>query len=315
VSSLRYHGLALGTSVVTLALGVVLGVGPITDHQDAVRSASAAALKAKQADLTDRLRTATARAATDQALAASLTKPLLRDQLDGRYVLLVAAPGADRATVRRTSTALRQAGATVTGSLTLRADYVDPAKAQSPLEDLALRLVPPGVTFPDGAKPIARVGTVLARSTVTRNPSAAGKIDQKAAELIAGLDELDAITLTGNPGRLADLAVVVAGPAPAGTEARDGSRDALLGLVDALQASSRGTVVLGSPARTGLVAQVRAQTAARRASTVDTAGSGAGDLATVLGLAQQLTGASGDYGSGPGADALVPEVAPVAARD
>jgi len=315
VSSLRYHGLALGASVVTLALGVVLGVGPITDHQDAVHAASADALKARQAALTDRLRTATTRAATDQALARSLTKPLLRNQLDGRQVLLVAAPGAERATLRRTSTAVRQAGASVTATLTVRADYVDPTKAQSPLEDLALRLVPPGVTFADGATPIARVGTVLARSTVTKDPSAAGKIDQKAAELIAGLEELDAIALSGDPGRLADLAVVVAGPAPRGTEAREGSRDALVGLVTALQTTSRGTVVLGSPAPSNLVAQVRAQTAAKRASTVDTAGSGAGDLATVLGLAEQVGGASGDYGSGPGADALVPEVSQVAARD
>jgi hypothetical protein len=315
VSGLRYHGLALATSVVTLALGVVLGVGPITDHQDSAHASRADALRQRQADLRERLHTATAQAATDQALARSLTKPLLRNQLNGRQVLLVAAPGADRATLRRTSSAVQQAGATITGTLTLRADYVDPTKAQSPLEDLALRLVPPGVTFADGATPIARVGTVLARSTVTKDPSAAGKIDQKAAELIAGLDELDAVTLAGSPGRLADLAVVVAGPSPSGAEARDGSRDALLGLVSALQSSSRGVVVLGTAARSGLVAQVRAQDAARRASTVDTAGSGAGDLATVLGLAEQLGGGAGDYGSGAGADALVPEVAQAAARD
>jgi len=108
---------------------------------------------------------------------------------------------------------------------------------------------------------------------------------------------------------------MLAGPAPSGTEAREGSRDALVGLVTALQTTSRGTVVLGSPARTGLVTQIRAQPAATPPSTVDTAGSGAGDLATVLGLAEQAGGASGDYGSGPGADALVPEVAQVAARD
>jgi hypothetical protein len=313
--SLRYHGLALATSVVTLAVGVVLGVGPITDHQDAAQSRRTHALEHRQAALQQRLRNATGQSSADQALAASLTKPLLRNQLNGRSVLLVAAPGADRTTVRRTARAVRRAGATVTGTLSLLPDYVDPAKAQSPLEDLALRLVPPGVTFVKGAQPIARVGTVLARSTVTRNPSAAGRIDQKGAELISGLNELKAISLAGNPGRFADLAVVVAGPAPRGADARAGSREALLGLVAALQTGSRGTVVLGSGSRGGLVAQVRATTVARRATTVDTAGSGAGDLATVLGLAEQLDGRSGDYGSAAGADALVPDVAPVTSRD
>jgi Copper transport outer membrane protein, MctB len=315
MSGLRYHGLALGTSVVTLALGVVLGVGPITDHKDAAQSRHTQALEHRQAVLQQRLQDATGQADADQALAASLTKPLLRNQLSGRSVLLVAAPGADPSTVRRTTRAVRRAGATVTGTLTLRADYVDPAKAQSPLEDLALRLVPPGVTFVKGAQPIARVGTVLARSTVTRNPSDVGRVDQKAAELIAGLDELQATVLAGDPGRLADLAVVVAGPAPHGADARAGSKEALLGLVAALQTGSRGTVVLGTGARGGLVAQVRGTTAARRASTVDTAGSGAGELATVLGLAEQLDGRSGDYGFAAGADALVPDVAPVTSRD
>ncbi len=315
MSVLRYHGLALGTSVVTLAVGVVLGVGPITDHQNAAQARRTQSLENRQAALQQRLRSATGQANADQALAASLTKPLLHNQLSGRSVLLVAAPGAERSTLRRTSRVVRQAGATVTGTLTLRAEYVDPTKAQSPLEDLALRLVPPGVTFVKGSQPIARVGTVLARSTVTRNPSAAGGIDQKAAELIAGLDELKAISLAGNPGRLADLAIVVAGPAPRGAAAREGSREALLGLVAALQTGSRGTVVLGTGARGGLVTQVRATTVARRATTVDTAGSGAGELATVLGLAEQLTGRSGDYGSASGADALVPDVAPVTSRD
>lgn len=316
MSGLRYHGLALGTSLVTLAVGVVLGVGPVTHHQKAVQAHDLSQLQSRHDRLQERLQAATAQADADAALARSLTKPLLHGQLSGRAVLLVAAPGADRATLRRTSSAVRQAGATVTGTLTLHGDYVDPDNAQSPLEDLALRLVPPGVTFAEGAAPIARVGTVLARSTVTKSPSAVGRIDQKAAEVIAGLEELHAISLTGDPGRLADLAVVVAGPAPHGSrDAREGSRDALLGLVSALETGSRGTVVLGRAAAGGLVAQTRATTAARRATTVDTAGSGAGDLATVLGLAEQLAGRSGDYGFGPGADALVPDVAPAAARD
>jgi Copper transport outer membrane protein, MctB len=79
--------------------------------------------------------------------------------------------------------------------------------------------------------------------------------------------------------------------------------------VTGLERGSRGTVVLGSGQRGGLVAQVRAAKAPTRASTVDTAGSVAGDLATVLALAGQVSGTPGDYGSAAGADALVPDVA------
>jgi hypothetical protein len=314
MNGLRYHGLALVTSVVTLGVGVVLGVGPITEAQSQTHQRESQQLRDRQARLERRATAATTAARGDQALAESLAAPLTRHRLDGHTVVVIAAPGADRSLVRRTSTVVATAGATVTGTLTLRPDYVDPTKAQSPLEDLALRLVPPGVTFAEGASPIARVGTVLARSTVTRDVSTAGDVDQKAAELIAGLDELNALTLVGDPGRLADLAVVVAGPPPRGKAAASAARDALLGLVTALDGSSRGTVVLGAAQPHGLVAEVRAGQQRSRASTVDTAGSVAGDLAVVLGLAEQAAGRSGDYGSAAGADALVPAVAPAASR-
>ena len=171
--------------------------------------------------------------------------------------------------------------------------YVDPGKAQSPLEDLVLRLVPPGVEFTDGASAIDRVGTVLARSTVSAADPTPAAIDQKAAEVIAGLHELRALKLRGAPGRLAGLAVVVAGPAAHGTAAVTGAQDALLGLVAALDKGSRGVVVIGSPdsARPHrLIAQVRTSPLTRNPSTVDTGGSVGGDLALVLALAEQAGG-------------------------
>ncbi|MGZ4630299.1 copper transporter, partial [Oryzihumus sp.] len=223
----------------------------------------------------------------------------------------VAAPGADRALVRRTAAVVKRAGATVTGTLSLTRAYVDPDRAQSPLEDLALRLVPPNVTFPDGATPIQRVGTVLARATVTNATTPPTELDQQAAELIAGLAELKALTLSGDPGDRAQLAVVVAGPPARGSANKvSGAEEALVGLVAALDQASSGTVVLGTTASAGkgLVAQSRAASTARTASTVDTGGTVAGDLGLVLALAEQARGKTGSYGTGLGADALVPDV-------
>ena len=97
-------------------------------------------------------------------------------------------------------------------------------------------------------------------------------------------------------------------PSPAVT----GAREALLGLVSALDKGSRGVVVVGSgdaarPDR--LIAQVRTSAGTRNPSTVDTGGSVGGDLALVLALAEQAGGHAGDYGRGEGADALLPDVA------
>jgi hypothetical protein len=311
VTGFRYHSLALASAVVTLGVGVVVGVGPLSQAQTTKHEAQTAALQHRQTGLRERLATVRARAADDHALAKALAGPLTANRLKGRTVVVVAAPGAERALVRRTSADLTSAGATVTGTLSLTDVYVDPGKAQSPLEDLALRLVPPGVEFTDGASAIARVGTVLARSTVTAVDKPSTAIDQKAAEVIAGLDELGALKLRGDPGRLAELAVVVAGPKAHGDQAVTGARDALLGLVAALDAGSKGVVVVGSvdSAKTDrLIAQVRTSAATRNPSTVDTGGTVGGDLATVLALAEQAGGRAGDYGRGTGADSLLPDV-------
>jgi hypothetical protein len=317
VTGVRYHALAVVSSVATLAVGVVVGVGPLSEAQTTKHREQAAALQDRQATLHGRLSTLQARAGQDRALAKALAGPLTADRLKSHSVVVVAAPGADPALVRRTAADLHNAGATVTGTLSLTKVYVDPGKAQSPLEDLALRLVPPGVVFTDGASSIERVGTVLARSTVTAADDPPTAIDQKAAEVIAGLDELGAVKLKGDPGRLAELAVVVAGPATHGSSAIGGARDALLGLVAALDKGSHGVVVIGSddaakPDR--LVAQVRTSGETRNPSTVDTGGAVAGDIALVLALAEQAAGHAGDYGHGPGADALLPDVSGAAAR-
>jgi hypothetical protein len=251
-------------------------------------------------------------------VVAALTKPLTVGKLEDSSVVVVATPGARRQDVRAARAGLESAGASVTGVLTLTEVYVDPTQAQSPLEDLALRLVPPGVTFPAGASAIERVGMVLARSTLQRPVQDGEKqppgdvqdgIDQDAAGVIAGLDELDAVRLSGDPGRLADLAVVVSGP---GDEAA--AEPALAGLVSALDAGGLGAVLAGPGlAKAGAVRWMRDDTAGRAegsASTVDSVDTRIGRTALVLAVAEQAAGKSGHYGLGRGARAVLPDLAP-----
>ncbi|HTE73603.1 MAG TPA: copper transporter [Actinomycetes bacterium] len=309
----RHVVLSLVAAGLALLLGVVLGAGPVTEQAAADRAAASDRLRDRLAELEQRTAALTAAAKQDARAAAALAAPLVADRVAGRSVLLVATPGARTADVRSTAAVLEDAGATVTATLTLTDTYVDPAKAQSPLEDLSLRLVPPGVEFPDGALPIERVGTVLARATV-RLPEgdegdgeATDEVDRDAAEVLAGLDELQAVHLDGTPGRRAELAVVVTGP---GDDAE--SAPALSGLFAALDRGSRGAVLTGpGDASDGLLSDVRK---AERpdldgVSTVDSAGTTVGSAALVLALAEQVGGRAGDYGLG----ALARRVLPLAA--
>jgi hypothetical protein len=310
VTGLRHLVLALVAAGVALLLGVALGAGPVTEQAAADRAAANDRLRDRVADLEQRTAELTALAKQDARAAAALAAPLVDDAVEGRSVLLVATPGARPADVRAVAAALEDAGAAVPATLTLTDTYVDPAKAQSPLEDLSLRLVPPGVEFPDGALPVERVGTVLARATVQLpegDDEATDEVDRDAAEVLAGLDELEAVHLDGTPGRRAELAVVVTGPGD-----DDESTPALAGLLAALDRGSRGAVLTGpGDASDGLLSDVR--TAGRSdldgVSTVDSAGTTVGRAALVLAFAEQVGGRAGDYGLGASARRVLPLVA------
>ena len=310
MTGLRHVLLAVAAAGLALLLGVALGAGPVTEQAAADRAAANDRLRDQVADLEQRNATLTAAAKQDAKAAAALAAPLVDDRVGGRTVLVVATPGARAVDVRSTAAALEDAGATVAATLTLTDTYVDPAKAQSPLEDLSLRLVPPGVEFPDGALPIERVGTVLARATVQLpegDDEATDEVDRDAAEVIAGLDELEAVHLDGTPGRRAELAVVVSGPGDG-----DESAPALAGLVAALDKGSRGAVLTGpGDGSDGLLADVRkaGRSDLDGVSTVDSAGTTVGSAALVLALAEQAGGRAGDYGLGPSARRVLPLVA------
>jgi copper transport outer membrane protein MctB len=298
VTGLRHVTLAVVAAVLALALGLALGAGPVVSRSDASRSTRDSTLRARNDRLHARVTALEAGARTDARVVAAFSGPLTRGRLDGHSVLLVRTPGATAELVRRTRAALLGAGASLTGQLTITGDYLDPAKAAAPLEDLALRLVPPKVTFPSASTPIQRVGTVLARSTVSAKPP--DEPDQDGAEVIAGLDELGALRLDGEPGRLAQLAVVVTG-----ATMPPGAKPALLALVSALDAGGSGALVTGPGPDAPAVGWARSG-GIGGASSVDTADTPAGQAAVVLGLVEQLHGAKGAYGSGPGASAVLP---------
>jgi hypothetical protein len=298
VTGVRHLLLAVVAAVLALGLGLALGAGPVVGRSDATRSSREDRLAAQAARLQDRLSALEDRARTDSRVVAALSGPLTQGRLEGHSVLLVRTPGARDDAVRRTRAALLGAGASLTGELTITATYLDPAQASAPLEDLALRLVPPNVEFAPGATAIERVGTVLARATVATEPPA--DPDQDGAEVIAGLDELGAVHLDGDPGRLAELAVVVTG-----SREKASAEPALTALLSALDAGGAGALVAGPGVAPPAVGWARTGNPGG-ASSVDSADTPAGQVALVLALVEQLAGDKGAYGAGTGATSVLP---------
>lgn len=294
----RHLLLAVVAAVLALGLGLALGAGPVVGRSEASRATRDDRLAARNAALAEQVAALRDNARTDSRVLAALGAPLTDGRLSGHSVLIVRTPGASDDLVRGMRAALLGASASITGQLTVTPAYLDPAKAAAPLEDLALRLVPPNVTFATGASPIERVGTVLARSTVSAKPPESP--DQAGAGVIAGLTELGAVKLDGNPGRLAELAVVVTG-----AHEKASAKDALVALVKALDAGGAGAVLVGPGAASPAVGWLRSGGSAG-ASSVDSADAVSGRVAAVLALVEQVAGGSGAYGSGSGATAVLP---------
>jgi hypothetical protein len=298
VTGVRHLLLAVVAAVLALALGLALGAGPVVSRSDASRAARDDRLAARTARLQDRVTALQLGARTDARVVAALAGPLTNGRLEGHSVLLVRTPGASDALVRRTRAALLGANASLTGELTVTRTYLDPAQATAPLEDLALRLVPPNMQFAPGSTPIQRVGAVLARATVATKPP--DDPDQDGAEVIAGLHELGAVRLDGTPGRQAELAVVVTG-----AHERSTSEAAVIALVQALDAAGAGAVLAGPGPDPMAVGWLRSADTGG-ASSVDSADSSAGQVSLVLALVEQLAGGAGAYGAGRGAAAVLP---------
>jgi copper transport outer membrane protein MctB len=307
----RYHVMAIVAALAALLTGIVVGAGPLAAGAHTRLEDQKGRLRSDEVALRSELTRLKQKSAREGSLTRAAAVPLVHGQLPKRSVVILALPGATDAAVAGARKALEAAGATVVQTLQLTPTYFDPKNAKSPLEDLALRLVPPEVEFLDGATPIDRVSTVLARATVTTQQDDAATVEQPAAEVLAGLQELGAVrTIDGEPGRRAELAVVVAPPGPvASGTARKAATQAVVGLAAALDRAARGAVVTGpgsAASGAGALAALRSPALAD-VSTVDLADTEAGGFALVMAVREQLRGGAGSYGDGRGATALLPD--------
>jgi pectin methylesterase-like acyl-CoA thioesterase len=119
----RYHLVSIVAVFLALAIGIVVGAQAVApavtqglnqaSHNEAKQIRS---LYAHNQQLKDQI-------AAEEAMAQAAEPALLRGVLTGQHVVLVLAPGADGPTVDGIASALRQAGARVTGQVVLTSQF------------------------------------------------------------------------------------------------------------------------------------------------------------------------------------------------
>lgn len=310
----RYHLVSLVAVFLALAVGIVLGAGPLRTSVGAALTDEVGSLRSQDARLRARVADRDADLRQRDAFIAAATGPLVAGTLAGTSVAVVTLPGAAGAEVSAVTGALETAGATVTGRLAVQDTWVDPGQAtfRRTLAAQAAPYLDPRP--PADADATTELAQALAQAVVTADPAApappagSGRLNGLQLLRTAGLVEYGSA-----PPAPASAAVVLGGPHRAGTSAGASASPSGGGpdwspLVAALDAGGRGAVLAAPRSATaggGALAAVRAHVPGG-VSTVDSADTPMGVAATVLALAQQVAGGSGQYGSGPGASAPLP---------
>ena len=312
----RYHIVSIVAIFLALAVGIVLGTytinGQVLDNiKHQVRS-----LRHDNDGLHGRIRTLERQQGQDRAFVAAVDPLIVKDRLSRQRVAIVMAPNASSGMAKDVSEMLGSAGATVTATVKMTKTWTDPAQ-QPLLDNLATRLVEPGIALPDGTA-YERVGLVLAEALLrpsAQDISSGTALTSADTTALAGLQTAKLITVAPDHPTLATLAVLVVPGAPdQPTKADQAAAGAVGALAHELDVAGAGTVIAGAPAAAesgGVIGAVRGDDAIRKVvSTVDDADTETGRIRLVLALAAELHDTSGQYGVGPGANAPAPSPAP-----
>jgi hypothetical protein len=330
VIDFRYHLVSIIAVFFALAIGIVLGAGPLGARVDENLPEQFAAVREENQALREQIRVLEADQQFRDGFVDVVAIELVSDRLNGRDVVLVSMPEAEDDLVEATGEMLEMSGATVTTTLSIEPSWTEP-ESEAALDALAAQLVTSGITLPEDGTGYDRGAALLAGAFLRRPVDPAltnglpGAVEDGAPaldsqvdeEVLVGLQEADFIQLDGQPERKAGLAVVIAGSPNSEDEAEDEDEDGaagdpLLTLVDALERAGAGAVVAGpsSAADTGsLIDEIRNDAdLAERVSTVDSINLPGGRIAVVFATIEQHEGGAGQYGYLGAGDGPIPPI-------
>jgi hypothetical protein len=318
----RYHLVSIVAVFLALAIGLVIGstalrgfvlsgLNAVSEHEQKVNTQ----LNAANSRLRQRI-------SADDAFARAAEPNLLTGLLAGENVVLVLAPGADGSTVSGITSALREAGATVTGQVVLSPQFFDTgALTEQRLASTAKTLKPQGIVPPKSALDSQIAGQqaaaqVIATAIVNHDgvPTLTAAQSQQILTGFADAHFLQVRGFNGGPslvGQATMAVVVVPGTVPPPKTAGPVNL-ALVSLTEDLQEASQGALLAGNLTGTGprsAVQAVNSGAAGVKLTTVDNADTAAGQIIVAQALRELLQSPATPiaYGVRPG---RVPSPAP-----
>jgi hypothetical protein len=325
VIDFRYHLVSIVAVFLALAIGIVLGSTELRGAAFSALDRTSSALSAKLNAANSENSSLQQQVNGDKAFAQAAEPVLLAHLLDGKRAVIVTAPAAPAGVVNGITTALTDAGASVSGQVALTTKFADTAGSNlSLLNQLTQQVTPSGMTLANGS-PQLQAAQVLASAILSSSSAQAGshpggsqsgtgQSSQTAQTILQSYAQGGFLTVSGQPASGATLAVIVTPATPPTAGNSDPANQAIVSLATELGQAGDAAVVAGASAASGpgsAISAVRASGAANDASTVDDADAVSGQIVTVQALAQQVNGHKpASYGTQQGASSDGPSPAP-----
>jgi hypothetical protein len=312
----RYHLVSLVSVFLALAVGIVLGAGPLKDSIGSTLTAQVRALRQEKDTLRGDLDTANSSVDHRNTFITDVEPTLIAGQLTDRSVVMVILPGVNSDVVQPLVDAITVAGGTVTGRVSISGSWADPTKENQRsqvLTDLGSKL--PVGTLPLTGTVDGKLTELLADSLVTTGGGGIGHASTASSTVLSSMRSGNLITIKGDLAGLAGAALVLAPDNPAAEGKAEPTSAATTmqsyaNLASTLDGVGGGAVVSGplsAATSGGLLSVIRKNDAAKsRVSTVDTGQTSMGVVTAVLALREQLAGGSGAYGFGNGVSKPLP---------
>ncbi len=306
--SFRSHVVSLVAVFLALAIGIVLGAGPLQRDDSSVDTgdSDAEALAAADQRITELERGASFYDSFSRATADTLVDRSLRR----RAVTVVTLPGADPDQVTKAVALVQRSGGTLAARVELTDKLLDVANRKL-VEELTTQLLGseeaplPGAEEESG---YVRLAQLLGFALVTTE-NRGDKQPRGSEPVLASLTTADLATVTGQVQRRGSLVLMVAGEPTGTTDQQRGAGDITTSFARTLDQASDGVVVLGpisSGVKSGILGALRASPTAELVSSVDVSDTGAGPILAVLALKAQADGETLQLGTGSSADGPYP---------
>ncbi|HJB11574.1 MAG TPA: copper transporter [Candidatus Brachybacterium merdavium] len=317
----RYHLVSLISVFLALAVGIVLGAGPLRENLGDQLAGQVEQLRTEQ----DQLRSqADELGIQNDQLASFITEigpDLVADTLPGNDIAILTDDSSTRPATERTSELLEEAGAQSVTRVDLQPALWEPDEDDRRTEAIsAISAIAPGAldTELEGSEQLSAV-------IVTLLAPAAEDSDldpELRAQIWQILVDHQLVTLTGDMPPQVD-GVIFASAAPedlaeeseddtAATERAQGLLASQTALVDQLAVGDLPAVVAGATphndSTTSLLRTVRGDSELEALSTTDRLEEADGPVLSVLALIEQARGGAGAYGTTADAQARLPEL-------